>query len=249
MEANWLKEELAKGRSIEAIARGSGLSASTVAYWVNKHGLRSRHAGRHAARGGIPEATLRTMVEEGRPIRGMAEALGVSYTTVRHWLRRYGLATPRALKLAASAPARAAGLTEAVIPCPVHGETVHARRGDGALRCVLCRSDAVARRRREVKATLVREAGGKCVRCGYAGAPAALHFHHVDRATKAFALGRDGVTRSLAKAREEAAKCVLLCATCHAEVESRGERLPFPPHLPMTGAEGIARGPSPDGRG
>jgi hypothetical protein len=183
------------------------------------------------------------------PIRAMALALGVSYTTVRHWLKRYGLATPRALKLAASAPARAAGLTEAVIRCPVHGDTLHARRGDGALRCLLCRSDAVARRRREVKSILEREAGGACVRCGYAGAAGALNFHHVDPAAKAFALGRDGVTSSLAKARAEAAKCVLSCATCHAEVESTGERLPFPPRLPMTGGEAPGRAPHQDGRG
>jgi len=29
-----------------------------------------------------------------------------------------------------------------------------------------------------------------------------------------------GVTRSLARAKAEAEKCVLLCANCHAEVES-----------------------------
>ena len=49
---------------------------------------------------------------------------------------------------------------------------------------------------------------------------AALQFHHVDPTEKAFALSSRGVTRSLAKAREEAAKCVLLCANCHAEVEA-----------------------------
>jgi transposase-like protein len=49
---------------------------------------------------------------------------------------------------------------------------------------------------------------------------AALHFHHVDPAQKTFALGVVGVTRSLAAARAEARKCVVLCANCHAEVES-----------------------------
>jgi hypothetical protein len=67
---------------------------------------------------------------------------------------------------------------------------------------------------------LVAEAGGACTRCGYDRCDAALHFHHVDAATKSFALSREGVTRSLAEARAEAAKCVLLCANCHAEVES-----------------------------
>jgi hypothetical protein len=33
-------------------------------------------------------------------------------------------------------------------------------------------------------------------------------------------LSRRGVTRALVEAREEARKCVLLCANCHAEVEA-----------------------------
>ena len=54
----------------------------------------------------------------------------------------------------------------------------------------------------------------------------ALQFHHVDPSTKAFTL-RDGDTRSLARMREEASKCVLLCANCHAEVEAGRARLPL----------------------
>jgi hypothetical protein len=67
---------------------------------------------------------------------------------------------------------------------------------------------------------LVEEAGGACVLCGYADCPAALQFHHVDPSQKSFSLSRQGVTRSLARAGEEAAKCVLLCANCHAKVEA-----------------------------
>ena len=52
------------------------------------------------------------------------------------------------------------------------------------------------------------------------------HFHHVDPAQKAFAVSLRGVTRSLAAARAEAAKCVLLCSNCHAEVEHGSAQLP-----------------------
>jgi len=48
---------------------------------------------------------------------------------------------------------------------------------------------------------------------------AALQFHHLDRAQKAFELSHGGVARALEAARAEAVKCVLLCANCHAEVE------------------------------
>lgn len=75
------------------------------------------------------------------------------------------------------------------------------------------------RRRRRIKETLVAEAGGECVLCGYSRCLAALQFHHVDPVNKRFHLSMHGVSRSIARAREEAAKCVLLCANCHAEVE------------------------------
>ena len=48
----------------------------------------------------------------------------------------------------------------------------------------------------------------------------ALEFHHVNPSSKSFAIAPGGVTRSLDAARSEAAKCVLLCANCHAEVEA-----------------------------
>src|SRR4051812_2660229 len=109
MDQDWLASRLAQGQSIEAIAREAGRSPSTVGYWVNKHGLTSAHAPKHAARGGIDRAELEAMGAVGMPIRAMAEQLGVSYTTVRHWLTRYGLTTPRARRLAETAEARAAG--------------------------------------------------------------------------------------------------------------------------------------------
>lgn len=84
----------------------------------------------------------------------------------------------------------------------------------------------MTRYRQNVKQTLVREAGGRCVICGYSRCVAALQFHHVDPATKRFSLSLKGVARALEVVRAEAAKCVLLCANCHAEVESGVSILP-----------------------
>lgn len=109
MDRETLAEMLAAGRSIESIARETGKAASTVGYWVDKHGLVSQHAERHASTGGVERAVLEALLAEGLSIRAMAERLGVSYTTVRHWLRRHQLATPRARRLRETAPARAAG--------------------------------------------------------------------------------------------------------------------------------------------
>jgi transposase len=226
VEAEWLASELEAGRSIESIARETGRSASTVAYWVNKHGLASRHAAKHAARGGIDRAELEALVALGMPIRAMAEQLGVSYTTVRHWLKRYGLSTPRARRLAETAAARAADVESALATCPRHGLTSFGRAARGQYRCLKCRSEAVVARRRRVKARLVEVAGGRCALCGYDRSAAALQFHHVDPANKAFSIAGRGVTRALSTALAEARKCVLLCATCHAEVEAGVATLP-----------------------
>ena len=113
--------------------------------------------------------------------------------------------------------------------CPRHGITRFRRRAEGGWRCLRCRAEAVSARRRVVKVKLVAEAGGKCALCGYTRSVAALHFHHVDPATKEFHIAQRGSARALAKARAEAAKCVLLCANCHAEVEGGVATLPTGP--------------------
>jgi transposase-like protein len=231
MDAMWLKTQLASGRSIEAIARETGRDPSTVAYWVNKHGLVSTHAARHASRGGIDREDLAALVERGLSIRQIAAELGFSATTVRHWLRRYRLHTEPLNYSRRDAENAPAVLRE----CAFHGWTTFGRVGvEGHYRCRRCNAEAVTERRRRIKELLVVEAGGRCALCGFDDYAGALQFHHLDPSEKAFALSRDGVTRSVAAAREEAAKCALLCANCHAMVEAGLRALPKPADI--TGA-------------
>lgn len=78
---------------------------------------------------------------------------------------------------------------------------------------------AVTRRIRKVKAILVKEAGGKCFVCGYSKSLRALQFHHRDPKTKEF--GLSGGSIGIDRQRQEAKKCDLLCANCHAEIEEK----------------------------
>jgi hypothetical protein len=223
MDRTELATRLAAGRSIESIARELGRPASTVAYWVSKYGLASVHAPRHASRGGVTREQLEPLVEDGLSTWAIAGRLGVSQATVRHWLAEHGLETIRA------AIRRTGGDTDAEVVriCSKHGRTVFTRYGTGdSYRCLACRRQRVIERRRKVKEILVQEAGGGCVICGYERYLGALQFHHLDPATKAFGLGLRGIARSLARCREEAAKCILLCANCHAEVEAGVATLP-----------------------
>ncbi|WP_449427111.1 hypothetical protein [Rhodanobacter umsongensis] len=65
---------------------------------------------------------------------------------------------------------------------------------------------------------LIMEAGGRCTRCGYRRNLAALTWHHIDPAMKSFNLDVRAISnRSHADVQAEVAKCVLLCANCHAE--------------------------------
>ena len=227
MEREWLASRLGEGRSIESLAREAGRSASTVAYWVNKHGLVSQHARKHAAKGGIEQDVLARLVTAGLSSRQVAERLEVSQATVRYWLARYGLETEQAgrRRRRELRPDEDGGV-DATAFCPRHGTTRFRRRSEGGWRCLKCRADAVVTRRRVIKATLVAEAGGACALCGYARSMAALQFHHVDPASKEFQIAHRGVARSIATARAEAGKCVLLCANCHAEVEAGAATIP-----------------------
>ena len=68
------------------------------------------------------------------------------------------------------------------------------------------------------KCLLIAEAGGRCTRCGYSRNLAALTWHHTDPAKKSFNLDMCALSnRSDGEVRTELAKCVLLCANCHAE--------------------------------
>ena len=76
---------------------------------------------------------------------------------------------------------------------------------------------ASATRRKNV-AILKEEAGNCCSKCGYNKCIAALEFHHLDPNAKEG--GIIGSTASLARQREEASKCILVCANCHREIHN-----------------------------
>src|ERR1700754_3257779 len=93
MEREWLKTKLVQGGSYEAIARELGCSPSKVAYWDDKHGLRSDHAERPAPRGPIAEVFLRALASGRSSIREITETMDRSSPTIRPWLSKLGLET------------------------------------------------------------------------------------------------------------------------------------------------------------
>jgi transposase len=233
MDKEFLEKCLADGMSLEEISKHTGKHPSAVRYWIQKRGLRSLDTN-GVSIGGLTRAELEPLVDRGLTIEKIAQSLGVSDSTVKKWLKRHDLRTRGAQRRVVLDQLRDEGKEDTQLECRKHGLTRHVSvASERRLRCATCRAEAVSRRRRKVKEILVAEAGGKCTLCGYARHSAALQFHHLDPATKSFGLGVRGITRSIETLRAEAAKCVLLCANCHAELEVGAVELPVKSDAPV----------------
>ncbi|MBA2516380.1 MAG: helix-turn-helix domain-containing protein, partial [Solirubrobacterales bacterium] len=158
------------------------------------------------------------MVDQGLSMRAIAEELQVSFSSVQHWLRRHDLVTTRARRSRSiqASLEDAMASAETTGECPRHGITTFGRRPEGSWRCLRCRSGHVAARRRRIKQILVGEAGGACVLCCYDAPVAPFTSTTWTRPPRRSTFRFAGATRSIAFSRAEAAKCVLLCANCHA---------------------------------
>src|SRR5829696_1842486 len=177
MDAAVLERYLRDGLTLEKIGELTGRDPSTVSYWLKRHGLAAVHRDRHAPKGGVDEQTLASLVGEGLTTREIAQRLGFSQSTVRYWLKRHRLRTLRARRKD-SAGVRGVHPPRMAMDCVRHGTTEFWLDNRGIYRCLRCRSEAVARRRRRLKEVLVSDAGGRCSICGYDRYIGALQFHH-----------------------------------------------------------------------
>lgn len=225
MDKARLERYLADGWSLDRIGEAEGKHPSTVGYWLKKHGLKAFGASRFAQRGALVRSDLEDAISLRLTVPEMAQRFDRNVSTIRYWLRKYELDATYGRKRRART---FEGPKFQVYDCRTHGETEFVREGRGYYRCKRCRSQAVGRRRQVVKDQLVKEFGGCCVLCGYKRCTRALSFHHLDPSLKKFHIAEKGHCRSIARCREEAKKCVLLCSNCHAEVEGGFVEVPKP---------------------
>jgi 5-methylcytosine-specific restriction endonuclease McrA len=109
---------------------------------------------------------------------------------------------------------------EVIRTCKKHGDSLYVLEKSGYYRCKKCRSQHVIANRRRAKEKLIEEFGGKCCLCGYCKCRHALQFHHINAAEKKFGISDNTPLRSYHALQEEAKKCILVCANCHAEIEA-----------------------------
>lgn len=98
--------------------------------------------------------------------------------------------------------------------CKKHGtkKVMHGKQS----RCNICVNEQQNKYRSGKIKRLKEMAGGECQICHYSRSFWALSFHHIDESTKEFALSSKN--KSMDKMIEEASKCLLVCANCHAEI-------------------------------
>ena len=229
MDKESLELLIGQGLSIERIAKCFGKDPSTISYWMKKHGLQSPYAAKHAAKGGVERGQLEELVGLGMTIAEIAEELGLSKGTVRHWLGRYGLRTKNGRgtrEPGVTAAGKDAGKATLIRTCRHHRPAEFVIEGRGYYRCKRCRTEQVVPRRRAIKVALVSDSGGQCALCGYSRCMGALHFHHLEPVIKRLEVSK-ATSLSLERVQREVQKCLLLCSNCHAEVEEGLASLPL----------------------
>ena len=112
--------------------------------------------------------------------------------------------------------------------CEICGQEFETKaNGSSRKYCFVCspsypkggsKSKTIAALRVAMKKEAVKRKGGKCIRCGYDKCERALEFHHRDPDMKEFGLAANGVIHGWDAFWNEAQKCDLLCANCHAEL-------------------------------
>ena len=166
-----------EGLSLGEIGRRCDLTSSAVGKMAKRYGLVPPGREKYAAKPFDPEKARR-LIEDEATLPQLADRFGLSITTLKRHLARHGLRTRRAEGLREGRLGRENREPARARVCKYHGETTFQLDARGTYRCLVCRSERVAKRRRKVKRILVEEAGGRCLLCGYDRCVRALHFHH-----------------------------------------------------------------------
>lgn len=163
-------------------------------------------------------------IEDGKSTYDIAKIMGCGQTSIRYWLRKYGLNTKNT---------------------PIKNDN-----GRNGKNCVYCGSDLSGNRikfcgskcksiyhythtsdeingntnerqkriSKERKLKLIEMKGGGCQSCGYNKNMAALSFHHRNPENKTYCIDSRRLSNTTWESiLIEAEKCDLLCLNCHAE--------------------------------
>lgn len=174
---------------------------------------------------------LKGYLDRNLSIREISEESKKCYTSVRHWMKKYGLKPNfKSFKDGhdfANGSAKQKNRTKIIGEtryCPVcekykKFEEFYTRRKNNCSGwCRKCVNQHTIERCRKLKTELIQYKGGKCQKCSYDKYQGALDFHHRNSEQKDFSISKKYRCSKLNdKIKNELDKCDLLCANCHRE--------------------------------
>lgn len=199
---------------VAEMARTYGVTTQTARRRLTDAGLRrTRTSIERPSVGDLANAYAAAVEEYGSraATSKLADAYGITSTTMRQWLTGADLHVPKT-----RIPAQP--ITE---PCPCGAVATTRYRGAGAALCFKCymrtyAADKNSKFRRAARVYIAEVKGNAiCADCGGKYPPCVYHFDHVpERGPKLFNLGSGDY--SLEAVQAEIAKCDIVCANCHA---------------------------------
>lgn len=172
------------------------------------HRLRKRKgSSAHRDKYSMEKNALLALLEQGLSQRKIADHTGKSPTSIRHWLKKYGLETD-------------VNKRGRRFVCGTCGETDRSKfYGHKASICGKCHSAYTLNKGRENRKKIIAHMGGKCVYCDFDRFDCSLQVHHLDPSKKdpKFEGYRSW---SWERTLKEIEGCVLLCGNCHPAVHA-----------------------------
>lgn len=159
------------------------------------------------------ENELRKLVEQQYSIRQIAKETGKGPTTVRRWLKRYGL------KLKRGTRGKYPKDFTLTYKCKCGETNPEKFYGHKRSTCAKCHNKYRLDKGRKNRRKAIEYLGGKCINCSWDKWDSGFDIHHLNPEEKDVAF-RSMRSWSWERTRAELDKCVLLCACCHAGVHS-----------------------------
>lgn len=157
----------------------------------------------------------------------MAEALNVSVTTVRYYLKKYNLKSnvKRGKRTEYFKTCR-------VCPKPTERGTMYCSSSCKSKQHYINNGGVYPSSRhltQAFKLAALEYCGKSCKHCGYNKNPSSLAFHHVDPLQKDYQVSSFKRTKLNETDKKELDKCITLCHNCHALVHDSIEKLKASP--------------------
>ena len=173
---------------------------------------------------------LEKLIENNYTQRKIGEKLNISQSSVRYWLKKYGLKTKTKTENKEHI-CRFCNETDKELFALRHGKYCLSI-------CQKCDNERSSNRARNNKLKAVIYKGGKCSNCGYNKNIAALEFHHLDSRNKDPSFNKMKFW-NFDKIKKELDKCDLVCSNCHREKHNPNATMMYwlPDSLPTSMSE------------